>query len=79
MDILNNIWADVMEKPANLVVPMALFYLLAPGNFTVQTGVGMVTEMVGFPLSVQQDALMTHALILGLSLAVLRDQFPEQY
>lgn len=76
-----------MEKPANVVVPMALFYALAPDAFVTLPGLaGLLQDSPLAPLAqmvptavVSQDRLITHTLAFGLAYAALRYNFPEFY
>ena len=76
-----------LEKPANVAIPMALFYALSPDAFLSFPGiVAALQETSLAPLAnfvptvvVNQDRLATHTLAFGLAYALLRYNFPQFY
>lgn len=71
-------FAKLMAKPANLLVPMALFYLLLPGNLLEIKGSNL--PLLGdLPIVRSLSAPVVHTLVFGLVLAVLHLSFPEYY
>jgi hypothetical protein len=66
-------------KPANVLVPAALFALLMPGmlvNFSILDPFStQLMQMNGAPLVV----LMSHALVFAIVYATLRKQFAYVY
>ena len=68
---------DVTRKPANIIVPMALFFLLTPDNLLSVPG---AVNLVDFPSSgPNRTVVLTHLAIFGAVLATLRYNFPEVY
>ena len=63
-------------KPLNLIIPTALFVLLAPGFLVSASGISMPI-FHGFAMPSQR--LMTHAVIFLAVHWFLRKQFAEQY
>jgi hypothetical protein len=77
MSELDRFIATTLEKPANIAVPMGLFFLLTPGNFVRIPG---ATQLIEFPrLGPNRQVVLTHMAALGLTLAFLRFQFPQFY
>ena len=59
----------VLDKPANVIVPMLLFILLSPGLFFRLPNVNSSAIVV----------ILTHAAVFGLIYAALLSIFPEYY
>lgn len=66
-----------LRRPANVLVPVVLAYILSPGNFLMVPGTnGLVDLATGVP---NRKMIATHAVILGAALALLRYQYPMYY
>ena len=77
MTDLNRLVEVTMMKPANVLVPMALAFLLAPGNFVTMPGrTGMLDVTTFAP---NRTVILTHAVVLGAALAILRYKYPMFY
>ena len=59
----------VLDKPANLIVPILLFILLSPGLLLTLPNKRATALVV----------VLTHAAIFGLIYAILLNNFPEYY
>jgi hypothetical protein len=77
MQMLQRFWQVTTAKPANIIVPMVLFYFLAPDNFVSIPG---AINLIDFPISgPNRNVLLTHTLLLGFALAGLRYNFTDFY
>ena len=77
MQGISDFVGHVTERPATVLVPASLFFLLAPGNFfTIPGASSFIDFNSGNPNRTQ---ILAHAVLLGLSLAYLQKSYPSYY
>jgi hypothetical protein len=68
---------DIMNKPANILVPALLFVLLSPGLFlTIPAGKSGKVFRSG---ETSLESILVHALVFVVLYYVIRKLFPDFY
>lgn len=70
MEGLEEFYRQVMAKPQIVAVPAALFFLLAPGNFVTIPGAANLIELT--TVSPNRTVILVHAILFGISLALIK-------